>query len=85
MAGMPELAWRSSLDWGTKNPSPVHIAPAAFTEHIRRHNPDCWTALASEGITPNTLRMLKTCCAECRRLAMKPEQVVKALVGGKIT
>lgn len=79
MAGLPELKWRSSLDWGMKNPSPLHIAPAAFADHIRRHNPACWSVLASHGVTQDTLKLLRKCCAECKRLATKPERVQKAL------
>ncbi len=85
MAGLPELAWRSSLDLATKTPSPVHIAPAAFVDHIRRYNPECWAAITKYGVTPDTLRMLRKCCAECKRLATKPERVLNALAESKMT
>lgn len=85
MAALPELTWRSSLDWGMKNPSPLHIFPAAFADHIRRHNPACWSVLGSHGVTPEALKLLKTCCDECKRWATRPERVRRAFVEGKMT
>ncbi len=72
-AGLPELRWRSSLDWGNKNPSPLPIHPPAFVDHIRRHNPLCLEVLEREGVTPQVLKLLKTCCVECKRLAKKSD------------
>jgi len=83
MAGVPELTWRSSLDYCTKNPSRLHIALPAFMDHIRRHNDLCLKSLLQDGATPENLRRLRRCCAECRHLAEKPERVVEALQEGK--
>jgi hypothetical protein len=84
IAGVPELAWRTSLDRGTKNPSSLRITLPAFADHIRRHNPKCLKALIRTGTTPETLRLLRSCCEECRRLAAKPERVRRALQIGNV-
>jgi len=83
LAGVPEVTWRSSLDYCTKNPSRLHIALPAFMDHIRRHNDLCLKSLLQDGATPENLRRLRRCCAECRHLAEKPERVVEALQEGK--
>jgi|GEM_PF-3594373 len=83
MAGVPEITWRSSLDYCTKNPSPLHITLPAFRDHIRRHRPPCLQSLLKDGITPENLKSLRNCCDECRRFAAKPERVVRALKEGE--
>lgn len=55
MAGLPKQAWRTSFDYGTKNPSPLRITLSAFVDHIRRHNPKCWRALQAEGANAEPL------------------------------
>jgi hypothetical protein len=83
VAGLPELKWRSSLDWGTKNPSLLDIHPAAFLDHIRRHNPKGLAILESQGATRNALKVLKECCAACRKLAALPNRVEVILQAGQ--
>jgi len=82
MAGLPQLTWRSSLDYCNRNPSPLPINLAAFADHIRRHSPKCFDALQTDGPTPQNLRLLRTCCEDCRRLATRPDRVSRALQVG---
>jgi hypothetical protein len=83
MAGVPKMAWRSSLDACTKRPSRLHINLPAFKDHIRRHNPKLLRTLVADGATAANLRQLAKHCEECRRLAAKPGQVEKALREGE--
>jgi hypothetical protein len=83
MAGVPEMTWRSSLDACTKHPSRLHINLPAFKDHIRRHNPELLRSLVVDGATEGNLRQLAKHCAECRRVAARPELVLRALVEGE--
>lgn len=83
MAGVPEMAWRSSLDACTKSPSRLHINPPAFKDHIRRHNPELLRTLLATGATQGHLKQLAKHCDECRRLAAKPKLVLQALKEGQ--
>jgi hypothetical protein len=83
MAGVPEMTWRSSLDACTKHPSRLHINLPAFKDHIRRHNPELLRSLVVDSATEGNLRQLAKHCAECRRVAARPELVLRALVEGE--
>jgi hypothetical protein len=83
LAGVPEMSWRSSFDYCTKNPSQQHINLPAFVDHIRRHNPKCLRDLEANGVTEENRKLLGRCCMECHRLASKPKLIVRALQEGK--
>lgn len=79
MAGLPELSWRSSLDYGTKHPSSLRICLPTFADHIRRHNPRCLEAFEREGVNEVTVKLLRPCCEDCRKLSWKANRVRDAL------
>jgi len=83
LAGRPEIAWRTSFDYCTKNPSELPICPDAFLDHVRRHNPDCFHDLSDNGVTEENRKLLRRCCEECRRVAEQPEWITRALQAGK--
>jgi hypothetical protein len=82
MAGVPLMAWRSSLDSCTKNPSRLHINFPAFTDHIRVHDSDLLRALVADGPTKSNIKKLAGLSDECRWLAAKPERVARAIAEG---
>jgi hypothetical protein len=83
LAGLPEMAWRSSFDYCTKNPSSNQIRPEAFLDHIRRHNPNCYRDMLDKGATEENRKLLSRCCAECRRLASNPKWIARVFEDGK--
>jgi len=83
LAGVPEMTWRSSLDYCTKNPSQLHIRPEAFLDHVRRRNPKCHRDLLANGVTDQNRKLLSRCCIECHRLATIPECIQRVLQDGK--
>lgn len=83
MAGVPDMTWRSALDACTKHPSRLPINPPAFKDHIRRYNPELLRALIADGPTKQNMKQLAKHCDECRRLASKPQLMLRTLKEGE--
>ena len=79
LAGVPEMAWRSSFTLYAETPHAAHITLSAFVDRIRRNSPKCLSALLSDGPTKENRKLLRSCCPRIPPIGYKTREDAESL------